>query len=311
MVTVAVATFCSADFVLETLESIYHQTYQDISLIISDDCSTDDTVAVVNKWVALERVKNRFDSIQVLTVPKNTGVSANCNRCIAASTSDWIKFIAADDILLPNCIADNITFVTDNPNANVVFSQVKMYQDTFEEKNYLETTPLDYPNNLMHESLSAKGQYQLLLVSDRIHYTPSLFLNKQAILKVGGYDESCRLVEDYPMWLKLTGSGERLHYFHKITVGYRIHSKAANNVGEKALFKPSAINGYLVRKKYAHPYLPKLLVLQENWAYHVTVCFKKIGIIKKTKLNFMLYKFMIFYANLFETNCHVISPIFL
>ena len=299
MVTVAVATFFSADFVLETLESIYHQTYQDISLIISDDCSTDDTVAVVNKWVALERVKNRFDSIQVLTVPKNTGVSANCNRCIAASTSDWVKFIAADDILLPNCIADNITFVTDNPNANVVFSQVKMYQDTFEEKNYLETTPLDYPNNLMHESLSAKGQYQLLLVSDRIHYTPSLFLNKQAILKVGGYDESCRLVEDYPMWLKLTGSGERLYYFHKITIGYRIHSKAANNVGEKALFKPSAINGYLVRKKYAHPYLPKLLVLQENWAYHVTVCFKKIGIIKKTKLNFMLYKFMIFYANPF------------
>ena len=299
MVTVAVATFFSADFVLETLESIYHQTYQDISLIISDDCSTDDTVAVVNKWVALERVKNRFDSIQVLTVPKNTGVSANCNRCIAASTSDWIKFIAADDILLPNCIADNIAFVTDNPNANVVFSQVKMYQDTFEEKNYLETTPLDYPNNLMHESLSAKGQYQLLLVSDRIHYTPSLFLNKQAILKVGGYDETCRLVEDYPMWLKLTGSGERLYYFHKITVGYRIHSKAANNVGEKALFKPSAINGYLVRKKYAHPYLPKLLVLQENWAYHVTVCFKKIGIIKKTKLNFMLYKFMIFYANPF------------
>lgn len=299
MVTVAVATFFSADFVLETLESIYHQTYQDISLIISDDCSTDDTVAVVNEWVALERVKNRFDSIQVLTVPKNTGVSANCNRCIAATPSDWLKFIAADDILLPNCIADNIAFVTDNPNANVVFSQVKMYQDTFEEKNYLETTPLDYPNNLMHESLSAKGQYQLLLVSDRIHYTPSLFLNKQAILKVGGYDETCRLVEDYPMWLKLTGSGERLYYFHKITVGYRIHSKAANNVGEKALFKPSAINGYLVRKKYAHPYLPKLLVLQENWAYHVTISFKKMGIIKKTKLNFMLYKFMIFYANPF------------
>lgn len=299
MVTVAVATYFSADFVLETLESIYQQTYPDISLIISDDCSTDDTVAVVNKWVALERVKNRFNSIQVLTVPKNTGVSANCNRCIAATPSDWLKFIAADDILLSNCIADNIAFVTDNPNVTVVFSQVKMYQDTFEEKNYLETTPLDYPNNLMHESLSAKDQYQLLLISDRIHYTPSLFLNKQVILKVGGYDETCRLVEDYPMWLKLTGSGERLHYFHKITVGYRIHSKAANNVGENALFKPSVINGYLVRKKYAHPYLPILLVLQEKWAYHVTLSFKTIGIIKKTRLNFILYKFMTFYANPF------------
>lgn len=299
LVTIAVATYNSEPYVLETLESIYLQTYDNIALLVSDDCSTDCTVKVMEDWVALERVQNRFKSIQVLTVPVNTGVSANCNRCIAAAPSDWLKFIAGDDILLPNCIEDNIVFIADNPQINVVFSQVKLYQDTFQESNYIKTTPLDFPDNLMHESLAAQDQFHLLLFSDRIHYTPSLFMNKQAILKVGGYDESNRLVEDYPMWLKLTSSGERLYYFHKVTVGYRIHSNATNNSGQDVLIKPSVINSFLARQKYAHPYLPKLLVLQENWVFNMAIMFKKMGITKKTKINEMLYKFSTVYANPF------------
>ena len=299
LVTVAVATYHSASYVLETLESVYNQTYKNIALLVSDDCSTDETVSIVREWVALEKVQNRFSTIQILTVPKNTGVSANCNRCVAATQSNWLKFIAGDDILLPNCIEDNIAFIVTNPKVNIVFSQVKLFQDNFQEANYIKTTPLNFPNNLMHESFNAQDQFELLLFCDRIHYTPSLFLNKQAIIKVGGYDETNRLVEDYPMWLKLTNSGERLFYFHKETVGYRIHSNATNNSGLDVLIKPSVINSYLVRKKYAHSHLPKLLVLQESWVYKTAVIFKKIGITKKTKFTAQLYKLSTIYANPF------------
>ena len=299
LVTVAVATYHSAAYVYETLESIYHQTYQNISLIISDDCSTDDTVKVVEEWVALEKVQKRFKSIQLIKVPKNTGVSANCNRCIAATPSDWLKFIAGDDILLPYCIEDNMVFVSNNPEVNIAFSQVKLYQDTFKETNYIKTTPLDFPNNLMHESLNAKEQYQLLLVSDRINYTPSLFLNKQAILKVGGYDEENKLIEDYPMWLKLTSSGERLYYFHKITVGYRIHSKSTNNSGENVLFKPSTINNYDLRKKYAHPYLSWEIVKSEKVVYLISCYFQKWDWNINKNPYRLIYRMGCFYINPF------------
>lgn len=300
IVTVAVTTYQSADYVVETLESVFNQDYLPIALVISDDCSQDNTVAICEQWIAQDRVKERFQSIKLVTVPKNTGVSANCNRCIKAAEGDWVKFIAGDDILLPNCIADNMSFADSNPKAHIIFSQVKIYQDTFEEKNFKHISPEEFPDNLMRSDFSAHDQYQLMLVQDRMHYTPSYFFNKQALIKVGCYDESNRLVEDYPMWLKLTHSGERLYYFHTPTVGYRIHSKALNNVGDDVIFKPSVIKGYAIRKLMAHPYLPWEMGKSEQFVYWVSNFFQNNGWNKNTAFYRKLYHLASFYLNPFH-----------
>jgi len=297
-ISVAVVTYNASSYVLETLESIFKQTFAEIHLIISDDGSQDKTLDLVNEWKVEDRVKDRFLSIQILTVPVNTGVSANCNRIIQASKTDWIKFIAGDDILLPNCIEDNMAFVAANSEVQVLFSQVMVYQDSFEEKNYVRTTPENFPNNLFHSNFTAQDQFKILCESDRIHYTPSYMFRKSALEKVGFYDESERFVEDYPMWLKLTQAGIRLHYFHKPTVGYRIHAKATNNTGE-VLFKPSVINSYKVRKKYAHPNLPRFQVKQETWAYYVSILFFKMNWMRPGAWNKLLYRFLTIYGNPF------------
>lgn len=297
-VSIGIAAYNASSFIIESLESVFNQSYRNIHLIISDDCSKDNTVEWVEQWIKLDRVVERFLSIQLLTVPANTGVSANCNRIIKASKTDWIKFHAGDDILLPNCIENNMQFVAENPQAQILFSQIQVYQDTFEPENYIRTTPENYPDNLFHQSFSSDDQFKILCDCDRIHFTPSYMFNKIALEKVGCYDESERLVEDYPMWLKLTKAGITLHYFHKPTVGYRIHSKATNNTGE-VLFKPSVINGFKVRQKYAHPHLSWLRRRREFWVYRVTKLFKKMGVTKPTKTNKTLYKGLTVHLNPF------------
>jgi glycosyltransferase involved in cell wall biosynthesis len=299
LVSVPVVTYNAAAFVEETLESIFNQSYQNIELVVSDDCSKDNTVEIVQKWCEQPRVKARFSAITILTVPKNTGVSANCNRCIKASSAEWIKFIAGDDILLPNCIEENMKFVAFNTEAKIIFSQVAVYKDTFEPANFVKNMPKAYPDNLMHPSFSAEDQFKILVASDRIKYTPSYFFNKKSVEAVNGYDESNTLVEDYPMWLKLTQANKKLHYFHTTTVGYRIHSKATNNTGEDLLFKPSVLNSHLVRVKFAHPHLPWYVNSEENWIYFTTVAFNNLGIIKKTPFKAFLYKFFSTYCNPF------------
>lgn len=300
LVTIVVTTYNASSYIIETLESTFYQSYSNLALVISDDCSSDSTVAIVRDWVAQKKNQKRFSTIKILTVPKNTGVSANCNRCMMAVKTDWFKFISGDDILLPNCIEDNMNFVKENPQAKIVFSQVKLYQDYFQEINYITMTPEDYPINLMNPSLSAGDQYKLLLLSDRINYTPSVFMNKEAILKVGEYDESNRLVEDYPMWLKLTVSGERLYYFHKKTVGYRVHAKATNNVGDAFIFSPSILNAFEIRKKFAHPNLPWEIVASEYQVHWISILFKQLGWNKKTKNLMQMYRLGSFYLNPFH-----------
>ena len=78
LVSIIVITYNSSKYVLETLESAYNQTYQNIELIISDDCSTDDTVEVCKKWV--DEHKDRFVRSEIITTPVNTGIPVNCNR---------------------------------------------------------------------------------------------------------------------------------------------------------------------------------------------------------------------------------------
>ena len=150
----------------------------------------------------------------------------------------------------------------------------------------------------MHRDFNASDQWKILLESDRVHYTPSYFFNKEAILAVGGYDEQNRLQEDYPMWLKLTQAGYRLHYFHKPTVGYRQHEAALNNTHAVELFKPLEIKAYAVRKIYAHPYLPFFRRKQDDWSYGVKKLFHNLGWHKKTTpFRKRLLKLMTVYLN--------------
>lgn len=297
-VSIIVATYNSARFVIETLESAKAQTYQSVELIVSDDCSADNTVELCRNWIANNQ--DRFARTEVITVPQNTGVSANCNRCIAAAQTEWIKFIAGDDILLPGCITDNMQFVAANPGAKIIFSQVLLYQNDFKEENFLHIIPDTYPMNIMNPSFSATDQYKLLLLSDRITFTPSFFFNRQALLDVGGYDEANRLVEDYPMWLKLTKAGNKLYFFQQATVGYRRHQDAANNLTEYGLFKPLFLKTAAIMKREVYPYLPWDIGCSEKHILLVSQLFQQAGMNKKTALNASLYKMGTIYLNPFR-----------
>ena len=298
LVSIIVTTYNSAKFVVETLESAKAQTWQNIELIVSDDCSTDNTVELCRKWITIN--KDRFVRTEIITVPQNTGVSANCNRCISASHAEWIKFIAGDDILLPGCITDNMQFVNANNNAAIVFSQVLLYQDDFTKDKFVTAVPGQFPMNLMNPVYSAADQYKLLLLSDRITYTPSYFFKKRTLLEVGGYDEENKLVEDYPMWLKLTEAGNTLFYFHKATVGYRRHQQALNNMTEYGLFKPLMLKAAAVRQKFVFPFLPWDIACSEKHVLMVSKFFQVAGMNKKTVLFSTMYKIATVYLNPFR-----------
>ena len=298
VVSVIVATYNSAKFVIETLESAKVQTWQNIELIVSDDCSADNTVELCREWI--NNNKDRFVRTELITVPKNTGVSANCNRCIKATKTEWVKFIAGDDILLPNCLADNMEFIQAHPDGKVIFSQVLLYQNDFRKENFLHIIPGIFPMNLMNPDFTASHQYKLLLISDRITYTPSVFLNRNALKEVGGYDETNKLLEDYPMWLKLTKAGNKLYFFNKPTVGYRKHQGASNNNYKSGILKPLFFIAADIRKKEVYPYLPWDIVCSEKHTVIVSKIFNRLGINKKTPVCTSLYTIATTYLNPFR-----------
>lgn len=298
LVSVIVVTYNAHSFIIETLESVKAQTYKNIELIVSDDGSLDSTLLIAKNWLSVN--SDRFVRTEIVSVIKNTGVSANCNRGILAAKSDWIKFIAGDDILLPNCIQDNVAFVMRNEKASVVFSQVELYKNNFLRDSFVTIIPQGYPSNIMDPLFTALDQFKRLLVSDRINFTPSYFFNKQVVLSVGGYDEQNKQIEDYPMWLKLTQAGNKLFFFEKPTVGYRQHDKAINNNIRSELVKQSVFASYPFRKVFVHSYLPWDIVWSERLIMFISFIFKKLKINKDTLFLRSSFKLLAIYLNPFK-----------
>lgn len=300
LVSVIIATYNSSEFVIETLESISKQTWHDIELIITDDASIDDTVEVCRKWIG--ETENRFINCEILESDINTGVSLNANRGLKAAKGEWIKFLGADDTLHPTCIEDNMSYISSHNEVKILFSRVEVYRNTFEPQNLLETTPdVPYnPNGILASDRSSDSQYKMLLLCDRIHFTPSSFLHRDTILSVGGFDEKFRLLEDYPLWLNLAKNGHKLYFMDKITVNYRRHLKAINNTGDTYLVNPNYFKSEDFRKIYTYHNLPTEVKLAQRFTWYASQIFQINWLNRNNKLTRTLFNVSTDYLNPFR-----------
>ena len=216
LVSVPVITYNSSRTVLETLESIKAQTYPNIELIISDDCSTDNTVEMCRDWV--EQNKDRFVRIEVLTVEQNIGTSANCNRAESASRGEWIKGIAGDDYLMPNCIHDCIDYVSNHPDTIYLLGRQKAFGADDEKCKQVDMV-FDYS---FFSKTPDEQLHQLIFDGNCVPATTA-FYNRQKAKEIGvTNDERIPLLEDWPKWINLLRAGVKLHFVDKVLVKYRV-----------------------------------------------------------------------------------------
>lgn len=237
LVSIVVVTYNSAQFVLETLESAKAQTYKNIELIISDDGSIDNTVALCEGW--LNKNNNEFINAQLITVSQNSGISANCNRGVKAARGEWIKLIAGDDILMENCIEANIDFIQDKDCA-IVFSNVIAFEI---EADKLNVNNIRRGSNEFFNQSAAK-QFYILLSYCPIGIAASSFMSSRVLKELDYFDEEFPLMEDYPLWTKATRNGFSLKHFDRVTVYYRVHPfsitasyNSVNSIVDKYFFK--------------------------------------------------------------------------
>ncbi len=248
LVSVVVLTYNAAKTVTETLDSIAGQTYPNIEIVIADDASKDNTIEVVKKWCS-EKGKD-LSGFVVSQMPQNSGVPANLNAGIRKANGKYIKIIAADDILLENCISTNVSVCEKNDYKNLV-TWFKKFIDTPEGRTYEYVEP-----DLEFFASSAQKQYEKLLEAN-IVYGCTFFAQKKFLQEMGLYNEKYRLIEDYPMWIKMTKNGKRINYHNEITVLYRSGEPSLSNFVGRQIVNARYVTYYdaFVRKEI----LPALL----------------------------------------------------
>ena len=226
LVSVIVLSYNSNHTIVETLNSIANQTYETIELIISDDYSMDNTLSIVKDWI-MENEK-RFVKLVLIESDKNCGIAANANKGISHASGEWIKALAADDCLLPNCIVDNISYLNEHKSIQLITSVTDVYENNFDSTNFKYSTPR--PNVLKFFKMSARQQYLKLLRNNYV-LAGAMMIKRQTLIENGGVNEKYSMLEDYPMWVKLTGLGIKVNFLPITTFAYRDHKNSVSHGG--------------------------------------------------------------------------------
>ena len=182
LISVVIPVFNGETTILETIESVLNQTFLDFEIIVINDGSQDSTLKIVSD-IADHR-------LQVLTYP-NAGLAASRNRGITQSQGEYIAFLDADDLWTPDKLEAQLNRLQENPEVAVAYS----WSDFINESGA-------FLRPAAHFTVSGNVLPHLLLTNFLDNGSNPL-IRRQALIEVGGLDESLKAAEDWDLYLRL------------------------------------------------------------------------------------------------------------
>ncbi len=188
LVSVICLCYNQGRFIREAVASVLAQTYQPIQIIIVDDASTDDSVAII------QDLKKENPQLALLLLNKNKGNCAAFNQGLKLVKGEFVIDLAADDILLPNRVAIGVARLTALGDSYGVHygDAILIAEDGKEiQKHSQRIQYLPMPSGDIYEPLIE-------------HYficSPTMLIRKVVLDQLKGYDESLQY-EDFDFWIR-------------------------------------------------------------------------------------------------------------
>ena len=199
LISVLLCTYNDEKYIYKAVKSILDQTFEDFEFIIINDGSTDRTLEILKQ----------FDDKRIILIDKpNTGLTDSLNLGVSKAKSNWIARMDGDDISIKTRFEEQIKYIKED--VAVIGTQCKFID---EEGNQIAKVSLP----LTHDEILKKGTSFSTMF---IH--PSVLINKELLLKSGGYDEYINSAEDLDLWLKLSHYGKLVN-IDSVLLKYRKH----------------------------------------------------------------------------------------
>lgn len=180
LISVIIPTYNRENFILESVESVLNQTFQDFELIVVDDGSTDSTV---------KKLQPFFSKIIYIKQPQK-GPSAARNTGVRVSVGAWICFLDSDDLWMPKKLEKQIEFLRSNSEAKICYTEEIWYRQG------RRVNPAQ-----KHRKFSGWIYEKMLPLC--IISPSSVMLHRSIFEDVGLFDESLPACEDYDLWLRI------------------------------------------------------------------------------------------------------------
>jgi glycosyltransferase involved in cell wall biosynthesis len=214
VVSVICLCYNQQDFVVDAVQSVLDQTYSPVEIIVVDDASTDNSANVIREFC------KQHPSIRFLELKENLGNCKAFNKGFAMSTGSFIIDLAADDILLPDRIAEGVNMLSKfGDTYGVHFSNAECVDRDLQHLWFHteKISPKNIPQGDVYEDL----------ITRYFVCSPTVMCRRSVLETLSGYDESLAF-EDFDFWIR---SARKFKYCYsdKVLVKKRILQKSMSD----------------------------------------------------------------------------------
>jgi len=222
LVSAVVPAYNAERYIAEAIDSALAQTYEPMEVIVVDDGSTDSTARKVAGYAGKVRYVHQ----------ENAGCGPARNTGVAEAGGEFIAFLDADDLWLPEKTDMQMRLFESEPALGLVFTQ-KLYID--KDGNALEgLDPQELPSPARLHCVEAgpkafrveNGMFEALLT--RCFFLSSMVIARKNVLQAaGGCDAALRWAQDWDLWLRLAASGVVFGWLAMPLICRRRHPQSA------------------------------------------------------------------------------------
>jgi|GEM_PF-955527 len=248
LVSLLIPTFNSVKYLALALDSAFAQTYENTEIIVHDDASTDTTPELLAKYRNLAKVR-------LIRTEKNHGMINGWNYLTNLAKGKYIKFLASDDLLTPNCVEELVEIMEKHPFGVLATCRRQVIDETGTQLSTLGFAKSDQiiaGPSYAHRLLTTLRENQIGEPSAVLYPT-------ELIKKVGGFDPRFSQFADFEYWLRLLEFG-KLIYVDKTLCSFRTHAKSNTS---QAILDGRFIDEIfaLIEKYYSSPHYRKVFSL--------------------------------------------------
>ena len=233
LVSVIMSVYNGEKYLVQAIDSILNQTYQNFEFIIIDDCSTDNSSHILQEYA------QKDSRIKIIKKEVNQGLKGfikNLNLGISLAKGKYIARMDADDISLPERFQKQVDFLENNPEITLVGAQLNLIN----EQNKITGEAIAA---LQHRDIVKRITSQIQL------FHPVIMFRKDQNIQ---YREKFLYCEDYDLYLNLITQGKKLANINEKLLHYRILESSISRKGDnfvKKLMVEKALYFYKLRKE--------------------------------------------------------------
>ncbi len=277
LISIVLPTFNGARFISESIDSILNQTYRNWELIIVNDCSTDNTLEIINEYA------KRDGRIKIISNQKNKKLPASLNIGFEYAQGDYYTWTSDDNIYYPEALEYMVKFLNNNSYYDLVCCDYELIE---EDGTFKQIHSELYPHNLFELSKNA-------VVGACFLYT------KEIADKIGKYNEKTFCAEDYDYWCRLALAGN-IYFSDRVLYKYRFNLQSLTST-KQDLIKEQVYN---IRLKYSLKILKKCCAANQQKRqvlldfYNITKDYR--WLFAALKDNFLNFIYIILKTSLFS-----------